>query len=420
MPRLLFLSQTLPYPPDSGVKIRTFHTLRILSRDFDVTALCFYRRRQTAPGGVQAALSALGEYAEVEAFEIPQEWSRLRWIRDHVVSVARHVPYTDYVFDSTDFSRRLDELLAARDFDVVHFESSSLAAYADRVAHLPRVCVHHNVESQLLGRRADVARTPWAAAYLRLQAWLLRAAESRICPSMDLNVTVSEEDAGTFRSFAPDALYVTIPNGVDTEYFHPSEGPTEGVVLLGGTDWFPNLDGLEYFAEKVLPQIRAKRPDVRVVSVGRATDREIRRFREAHGIRLTGYVEDIRPFLRKARCVAVPLRVGGGSRLKILDSWAMGKAVVTTGVGCEGLNARDGETALIADSAGQLAAGLLRLLEDGDEAQRIGSAARRVAVDTYSWDALAGAMRAAYAEVLEHAARTNSPDAPFSGNREDE
>lgn len=398
--RLLFLSQTLPHPPDSGVKIRTYHTLRILSRDFDVTALCFHRRRQTAPGGVEAAIAELSGLGEVEAFEIPQEWSRPRWLRDHLLGVARGVPYTDYVFDSPAYSRRVDELLESGGFHLVHFESLTLGAYAERGDQLPRVCVHHNVESQLLARRAEVARTPWTAAYLRLQARRLRTAEARLCPSMDLNITVSEEDAATLRSFAPDARYVTIPNGVDTDRFRPDDGPTDGIALLGGTDWFPNLDGLEYFAAEILPRVRARRPDVRVVSVGRADRRKIRRFDEQHGMELTGYVDDIRPFIRRARCVAVPLRVGGGSRLKILDSWAMAKPVVTTRVGCEGLDARDGENALVEDTPAGFAAALLRMLDDEDKARRIGAAARRRVVENHSWDAIAGTMREAYAEVL--------------------
>ena len=213
---------------------------------------------------------------------------------------------------------------------------------------------------------------------------------------MDLNVTVSKADADTFRSIAPDARYVAVPNGVDTERFAPVGGSTAGIVLLGGTDWFPNLDGLEYFAEEILPRVRQRHPGTNVTSVGRASGAEIRRFADSYDIELTGYVDDIRPHVQSARCVAVPLRIGGGSRLKILDSWAMGKAVVSTSMGCEGLDARDGENSLVRDDAGAFADAVCGLLEDEGRAARLGAAARQTAVDRYSWSALAPVMLEAY------------------------
>lgn len=401
-PRLLLLSQTLPFPPDSGVKIRAFHTLRILSGRFDIRALSFYRREQTAEDGVDAALAALSEFAEIEAFPVPQEWSRGRWVWDHLRSVPSGRPYTEYVFESRDFRERLERVRREGAFDLVHLESSVLAPLLPRLPEVPRVCVHHNVESELLARRAEVAKNPLTAAYLRLQSRLVRRSERRTCPHMDCNVTVSERDEATLRSIAPEADFTTLPNGVDTDAFQPSDGPTDGIVLLGGTDWFPNLDGLQFFADEVLPRIRRERPDVPVTSVGRASGSEIERFRR-QGIELTGYVDDIRTYVHRARCLVVPLRVGGGSRLKILDAWAMGKAVVTTAVGCEGLAARDGENALVRDDAEGLANAVLRLLADEELAERLGGEARREAVASYSWEAIAEPMLKTYDRLLEEA-----------------
>lgn len=404
--RLLFLSQTLPFPPDSGVKIRSFHTMRILARSFEITALCFYRRRQTAENGVDVAVRALSELGSVEAFAIPQEWSRPRWIKDHVLSLAGGAPYTDFVFDSAPFASRLSEVLHDQDFDLVHLESSALAGHAMALDDLPRVCVHHNVESQLLERRADVASNAASAAYIRLQAGRVRAREKEICPAMDLNIAVSDEDADTLRRMAPGSRVTTIPNGVDTHSFEPGMVPTEGIALLGGTDWFPNLDGLEFFAEEVLPLIRRSRPDVRVTSIGRASQQEIAAFRQRHGIELTGYVDDIRPFVQRARCVVVPLRVGGGSRLKILDSWAMAKPIVTTSIGCEGLDAVDGRNALVRDDPPGLAEAVVRLLDDEQLARSIGAAARHEAVTRHSWDVLGERMLTAYQSVLGKVGQT--------------
>lgn len=398
--RLLFASQTLPYPPDSGVKIRAFHTLKILSRAFDVTALCFFRRRQTGGSeGVQAALDGLREFANVTAFPIPQEWSHPRGIRDHLVSLFARRPYTDFVFQDRAFRAAFEDHLQQGNYSVVHLESQALGRYVEGGTGLPSVCVHHNVESELLRRRAEVQRNRVTAAYLRHQAGLLRSAESARSPAFDLNIAVSDEDTSAFASIAPTARFLTVPNGVDTEYFQPAGGPTDGIALLGGTDWFPNLDGLEYFTQEILPRIRQRLPDLRVVSVGRAREAEIQEYRK-HGIELTGYVEDIRPWIQGARCVVVPLRAGGGSRLKILDAWAMGKPVVTTSIGCEGLSARDGDNALVRDDPAMFADAVLRVLEDSDVERHLSNAGRSVAVNSYSWDAIGQRMLTAYESLL--------------------
>jgi glycosyltransferase involved in cell wall biosynthesis len=399
-PRLLFLSQTLPFPPDSGVKIRTYHTLRILSREYDVKGLCYYRRRHTdGDQGVRDALAALDGFGDFEAFPIPQEWSRTRWVTDHLASVVRRRPYTDFVFGSGPFGARVRSELATGEFDVVHLESLSLGAYLELVRNERTVCVHHNVESQLLERRADVQSNPLSGAYLRYQARRVRDVERRLCPRVDLNIAVSTDDATSFRAIAPDADFRVVPNGVDTEAFTPVDAPGEGIALLGGTDWFPNLDGLRHFCEDILPHVRGRLPDVKVVSVGRAQPGEIEHFRDAYGVELTGYVDDIRPWIQAARCVAVPLRVGGGSRLKILDSWALGKPLVTTSVGCEGLRARDGENALIRDEPVAFAQQLLAVLDSEDLRRQLSLGARTEAVTRYSWDVIGEELLAAYREV---------------------
>ncbi|MDH3296809.1 MAG: glycosyltransferase family 4 protein [Gemmatimonadota bacterium] len=401
-PRLLFASQTLPFPPDSGVKTRAYHTLRILSSAFDVTALCFYRRRQTGgAAGVRAAVEGLQDYAGVTAFPIPQEWSRLRGARDHLASLLRRKPYTDFVFEHRGFGATFSRHIERGRYSIVHLESQALGRYTDGGIGVRSVCVHHNVESELLRRRAAVLRNPVASAYLRSQAGLLRSAESTRSPAFDLNIAVSDEDAAEFSSIAPTARFVTVPNGVDTDHFRPADTPTDGIALLGGTDWFPNLDGLQHFVDEILPLVRSRLPNVRVVSVGRARDSEIQRFRKQHDVALTGYVHDIRPWIQGSRCVVVPLRAGGGSRLKILDAWAMGKPVVTTSIGCEGLPAVDGDNALVCDDPTAFADAVVRVLNDAQLERRLSRAARAVAVRSYSWDAIGERMLSVYRGLLE-------------------
>jgi glycosyltransferase involved in cell wall biosynthesis len=404
------------------VKIRTHHVLRLLAREFEVDALCFHRR-STRQGGddVEESVAALHEFADsVEAFAIPQERSRARFVWDHLRSVVRRRPYTVFSYESADFLSRLQEMLAAKTYDIVHVDSLDLSRYLPELQDVPVVCAHHNVESELLRRRGDSADLPPERAYLRLQADLLAREEERWCPEVDLNVTVSDRDRRALEDRIPDAEYLVVPNGVDTDEFRPS-GPGEGgaesgIVFVGGCTWFPNRDALEHFAEDVLPLVRERHPDVTVRWVGRADEATRRRYCGEHGIRMTGYVEDIRPHVHEAACYVVPIRVGGGTRLKILDAWAMGKAVVSTSQGCEGLEARDGENILIRDSAEEFAAAVDRVLTDADLRERLGRNARATAEETYSWEVIGDEMTEIYRKLAVSGERSEAGhDVPVGG-----
>lgn len=401
-PRLLFLCQTLPYPPDGGVWIRTYHVLRLLARDFDVTMLCFERMGTASgrdDGSVARSLEHLSSLARVECFPIPQARNRARFVRDHLMSLLTGRPYTNYLYDSAPFSRRLSEVLEAG-FDVVHIDSLvDLSRYLPALGSIPAVCVHHNVESELLRRRARIVRG-WRAAYLRHQADLLAAEERRWAPEVALNVMVSDEDALVLARIAPGARTVTVPNGVDTGEFTPAPGGERGCVFVGGTSWFPNLDALDYWCDDILPRLRALRPDAEPGTwVGQASPQEKEDYRKRAGVTLTGYVPDVRPFMRDAAVFVVPLRVGGGTRLKILNAWAMGNAIVSTSVGCEGLEARNGENILIADTPESFAAAVHRLLGDTDLRRRLGRAGRETAERLYSWDVIGSEMARHYLDI---------------------
>jgi glycosyltransferase involved in cell wall biosynthesis len=409
----LFLCQTLPYPPDGGVQIRTYNVLRLLSTEFEVTALCFYRwKGGTVQRELESSLAALRELCEVEAFPIPQEHSRARFVWDHLRSMLFRRVYTWFAHESREYERRLRQLLRRESFDLVHVDSLDLARYLRLVGDIPIVCVHHNVESALLSRRAAVERRPWARAYLRHQARLTRREEVRWCPRVALNVAVSEEDRAQLQRIAPAGEYMVVPNGVDLGFFRPRPGGEDGLVFVGGNTWFPNRDALQYFCEAILPHIRSGGLQPRVRWVGRASESEVRYYRERYSVDLTGYVEDIRPYVADAACYVVPLRVGGGTRLKILDAWGMGKAIVSTSVGCEGLAVVDGENMLVRDTPDGFAAAIRAVLEDGGLRRRLEENGRRTAETRYSWKVIGGPMIDRYLTLaLRETARQTAKDA---------
>jgi glycosyltransferase involved in cell wall biosynthesis len=278
-------------------------------------------------------------------------------------------------------------------------DSLDLAGYLPLLTGLSVVCVHHNVESALLRRRASTTRG-LAGQYIAMQARLTENEERRWCPAVSLNIAVSDADLHAFQRIAPTARFVVIPNGVDTQTFQPTDASEEGIVFVGGYSWQPNRDAMERFCLEVLPRLRARGIRANVTWVGRAPDAVKREYAERYGVHLTGYVSDIRPVVQRAACYIAPLRAGGGTRLKILDAWAMGKAVVSTTVGCEGLDARDGENILIRDAPEAFGEAVASVLADEDLRRRLGDQARQTAEQLYDWEVIGRPMLAYYRQSL--------------------
>jgi glycosyltransferase involved in cell wall biosynthesis len=401
-PRLLFLSHRLPFPPHNGAAIRTYNILRLLARDFELQALCFDRRDPaTATIPLDRRVAALEGFGRIEVFPIPQELSRARLVWDHGRSVFTGRAYTFYLHDQRAFVRRVGECVRSGAFSLVHLDSFDLYRFADLAGRLPVICTHHNVESQLLARRAVAERNPLRRSYLAFQARRIRSAERTAAPRMALNVMVSPEDAAELEAIAPGARTLVVPNGVDTDFFRPGseDQPGGGLVFVGGTSWFPNRDALEWFAAEILPRLRARGIGEPAIWVGRATEEERSRFGR-DGLTLTGYVDDIRPYLQRALCFIAPLRVGGGTRLKLLDAWAMGKAVVSTSRGAEGLAVQHGINMLIADTADAFVSCVAQVLEDRQLRSRLGREGRATVERGYSWEVIGARMSGAYRALL--------------------
>lgn len=409
--RLLYLCSNLPYPPDSGQAIRSFHVLRLLARLFEVTALCFYRRAPVSFGRSAGAsveqevaqrVAALRELADVEAFRIPQEHSVWRLAWDHLRSIGLNRVYTTFALDSHSMRRRLIDLLRTRRFDAVHMDSITLSGYLPLLGDLPVVCVHHNIESALLARRGRAEKSLWKRGYLLHQARLMEREMEHWCGRCRLNVLVSDADRTELQGIVPEANCTVVPNGVDIDTFKPQVGREDGIVFVGGLNWFPNRDALQYFCDAILPRVRTNGECTPVRWLGGGASDEARsHYRDRYAVELTGYVRDVRPYVRDAACYVVPLRVGGGTRLKILDAWAMGKAVVSTSIGCEGLDAQDGCNILIRDDPERFADAVRSVLRDAPLRRRLGSEGRRTVERHYSWERIGESMLPLYASLHE-------------------
>jgi len=256
------------------------------------------------------------------------------------------------------------------------------------VGRVPLVLFEHNVEHVIWERVASLERRPVHRALLAIESWKVRRAERRACESADLVIAVSEDDLGRLRRLSPRSRCVAIPTGVDTTYFQPAgsaEVPRR-LVFTGSMDWFPNEDAILFFADAILPRIRAGIPDVSVSVVGRNPSPRLREVAGRAGITVTGTVDDVRPYIDEAALYVVPLRAGGGTRLKIFEALAMGKAVVSTSVGAEGLSLTPGRDVVIADQPEAFAATVMALLRDPARRGALGRAGRDLVQRRYSWD----------------------------------
>jgi sugar transferase (PEP-CTERM/EpsH1 system associated) len=400
--RLLFVSKRFPFPADGGGKIRTAKLVEHLSRDFDVTLVCNVEHPVDDPYLSQAR-RLCAEFVPVPWKEPTKYGVRfyadvLRYLASrHPVSVAR-----DY---SPPFAARVHALAAEGRFDVLVCDFVQPSINLRRVTGLPILLFQHNVEAVIFARHAETERNPLRRVFWRSQWRKMERFERAACRRFAGVVAVSERDRAVFEGFGAQRAFA-IPTAVDADYFRPGTTPTNAreLVFTGSMDWLPNEDAIVFFADEILPRIVARVPDVTLAVVGRNPSPRLRRHVEGRpAIRITGRVDDIRPHVERAAVYVVPLRIGGGTRIKLYEAMAMGKPIVSTTVGAEGLPVRDGENVVLADTPDAFAAAVVRLLRDGDGRERLGQAARNFVEAHCSWPAAAAAFGAACLAVASTA-----------------
>lgn len=405
--RILFLSQCLPFPPHSGVTNRTFHILRELQREFDVALVAFSRRNHQPDSATRTSAAAQLRLVVSDVKDpvvLESEWSVARKLRNHLSSLLSGNPYIYYEYSNRGFGRALSEDLSQAPPDLVHIDSLDLYRWLPSLPSVPTACTHHNVESELLRLRADRIPHPALQAYMRHQANLVEKIERDLCARFDINILTSDRDATHLQALARGARTSVVPNGVDTDFFRPAspEMLVPGrVAFLGPTYMFPNRDAVNFFLAEVWPSVRRRRPESSFHLVGKNSVQEKLRFEGHQGVRCDGYVPDIRPGFAEAECSVVPLRIGGGTRLKILDAWSMGKAIVSTSIGCEGLETVDGGNILIRDDAEGFADAVVQVLSDAELRNRLGREGRMTVEKRYAWPIVGRHLSSLYRGLID-------------------
>lgn len=400
--RFLWLKTELLHPVDKGGRIRTFQMLKELKREHHVTYL-------TLDDGTAAkdARERASEYCH-ELVSVPHSTRRkfsAGFYAELAANLISPLPYFMKKYESAGMKREIVERTRREDFDVIVCDF--LQPSINVPAHLKTrtVLFQHNVEAMIWKRHYEVQKNPVKKFYFYGQWRKAFAYERAACRRFDQVIAVSREDTETMKRDYGVERVSDVPTGVDTEFFRPgneTEREPNSLIFTGSMDWLPNEDAIQFFTREVLPLIKKSIPDVTLTVVGRNPFPSlIELAKRDPSIRVTGRVEDVRPFMEKAAAYIVPIRIGGGTRLKIYEAMAMEKPVISTTVGAEGLPVRDGHELLIADTPEAFAESVVRVLKDEKLARALSKRAAETVRAKFSWTKVA----AVFAEICERAAQ---------------
>lgn len=294
--------------------------------------------------------------------------------------------------------------MTEKNIDFVHVDILPLAIYYYEFKHLPKVLVNHNVESLRLYRWMKIEKNIFKKLYLYIQYLKLARFEKTMCPKFDRCVVVSEDDRQVLKKLCAFDNFVLLPNGVDIHYYQAQEAGKmidHRLIWVGGMRFAYNADAVDYFLEEIFPLIQVRIPEVKVSFIGNfPTPKLLKWARNNKSVIVHGYIDDIRPYMQEATVFIAPIRIGSGTKLKVLNAMAMEKAVITTTVGAEGIKATPGEDLLIADSPLEFAEKTVFLLQHPEIVRKIGKNARKVIEEYYDWEVIGKKMHELYEDVV--------------------
>ena len=401
---ILFLTPQLPYPLEQGTAIRNFNLIKQVARRHKVALLSFAE-------GASSDLGPLRDICDpILTIPVPERamTARLRTL------LTSSDPDMAHRLVSPAYAQALRALLFEQSFDVLQIEGIEMASFGFmarqwRGVHAPAIVFDdHNAEYVLQQRALETDRRHprrWPAAVYSLMQWRrLAEYERRVCRAADAVLAVSPADAQALAALAPDIQPVVVPNGVDAEYYRPNLPDIlplrhPAVVFTGKMDFRPNVDAMLWFYRHVWPRILAEVPEARGYIVGKNPDRRLAALADDPSVIVTGHVPNIQPYFGGADVYVVPLRIGGGTRLKVLEAMAAGLPIVTTSLGAEGIDLTPNVHAWVADRPADFAAAVVTLLGDAVRAQALGTAARQFVAEHYAWPRIIPRLEAVYAAL---------------------
>ncbi len=430
--RILFLTPQLPYPPHQGTTIRNYNIIANLAPRHEIHLLSFVRSHDEAEratplhqhcrsieGIPTPRRSPLKRFLSLFFSPLPDMALRLpsAEFQAKLSATLRRVPFDVVQIEGIEMAQpwllevgkwKMENGKGkgeggewkgeSRPFSTLHSPSSILQSPTSNLQYPISIFDDHNAEYVLQQRAFETdVRQPrrWIAALYSLIQWKkLSRYEARVCRLADGVVAVSEADKRALQHLVSGLEVTVVPNGVDTEFYNGQFPMTKSqldighcsLVFTGKMDFRPNVDAVLWFYREVLPLVQREVPDVCFYIVGQSPHRRVRRLADDPAVTVTGYVDDVRPYIAAACVYVVPLRIGGGTRLKLLEAMAMGKPIVSTSLGCEGFEGLvPGRELCIADAPTEFAQRVIELLDDASRRERLGQAGRRFVEQRYDW-----------------------------------
>ncbi len=396
---ILQLTPRMPWPLTDGGAIAVYNITKSLSDlGHEVTLLTY---PLDSPQETEEAVRELSKYAKVHLVSKPLP---PRWL-----VLARTMLRGAYPIDrrmTAEMFTLVRSVVEREKFDIAHIDHAHMGRYGLWIKEtfgLPIVLRENNFESMIYERFAETETNPIKSFLARTHGKRLKLEEARFFRNFDAVAAISTEDVAAMKEVAPDGNFKIIPAGVDTNYFHPTDTPEDpnSIISLGTLSWDPNYDATRFFLDAIFPIILSKRPSTIFHIVGAAEGRilpYVKHFRNS--VQIHGRVPDVRDYLARSAVLVVPLRIGGGMRLKLLEGFSSGKAIVSTSIGAEGNMARNGTHLLIRDGAEAFATGVVELLSNAELRRRLGESARKLVMEAYSWEKIGMDFIALYRSLL--------------------
>jgi glycosyltransferase involved in cell wall biosynthesis len=405
--KILWVKAGKLWPVDTGGKIRSFNILRHLARNHEVTLLSYYGGSRDSDYETAIAKQLLG--AQTIYTAAPED-SMAQSI-DYILRLPCAAPYAVKKFSHPAVRREVARRLSDRSAEVAVCDFLSASLNFPDASPTPMVLFQHNVETMLWRRMADTEQSRLRKLSYRIEARKMAAYETRTLQRFQHVIAVSDHDRKKMLALAPGCTINVVPTGVDTEQYQPApavSGNPPLVVFTGSMDWEPNIDAVEYFCSEIFPSVLAAFPHARFQIVGRNPHSRVRNL-ACSSVEVTGTVASVAEYLRNATVVIVPLRIGGGTRLKIFEAMAMRKALVSTSIGAEGLDVTSGKDCLIADDAQSFASAILTVLRDPALRRSYEDNAATLAA-RYDWSQIAGRFAKALGEAVNDSRSPSRPN----------
>jgi sugar transferase (PEP-CTERM/EpsH1 system associated) len=397
------MTSKFPWPLTDGAVIRDFNLLREAARHHEVSLLCFLTRPEDRDN-----FSALRPYCqEIRGLDLVR--TKGRAALNAVRSLVTDRPFITEEYWRPAMAEAIEQFVAEKGINLIHSHFLHMSQYVPHKGTAAFVHDAHNLEHVLWERMARVVRNPLKAAFANTQCRKLIRLQRRVALASESCVTLSDEDRAEYLRICPEVHVTTVPNGADLEYWTPAARPPEpaSILYFGNLGWPPQADAAVYFHDEILPRICAERPDAHFYVVGQKPPESVCRL-AGDRVTVTGYVDDIRPYLERATVVVLPLRVGAGTKHRVFQSLAMTRPVVCTPVAAEGIALTHGETALIESEPEAFARATVTLLRDGDLRRRLAERGRALVLEHYDWRQIYQRLEEVFQDAL--ARRRSAPD----------